>query len=546
MRRRIFWGVMVAATVAVLIGLAPGVVIRQQQIVANRTELSRQAEVTANLLSDQIEPLARADGRAVRQILRQSRLIGGYDYLEAAVVDGDGIRAIVENSVLLPMIEVGAIDRRSVRELDIDGTPVFATSRLISVGDVQLLIVLGREEPLLAARSFTGPLAFGLVAGLALALAVSVLVSRRLGRRLAGLEEAAVGLASGDFGARAPVEGDDDVAELSSTFNYMASSLQQAQRRERDFLMSVGHDLRTPLTTIRGYAEGLAAGIIEPEDFPRVADVLHRQTDRLSRLVEDLMLLARLEAREFTMRPERVDLAAHIVEIVEAHRVRAEKLGVRFEAQIQPVGIIDVDPDRVAQLLGNLVDNALRYTPEQGSVALTLTGGVGAISLEIADTGPGIDEEDIPRVFERLYVAQRYRPVRPEGSGLGLSIVKELVDSLGGTVDVTSQPGQGTTVRVTLPTTPPPIHPVRRCRRATSIALTWRDVPSSQRIPAARRGALDRSSRRPGFVVCREHRRPLGTGTLRADLCRLSRRRGSGNRESPGPQRRLECFHSHG
>lgn len=463
MRRRIFWGVLLAAIVALLIGLAPGVVIRQQQLAENRAELNRQAEVTANLLSAEIRPPFRADDRSgVRQILRQSRLIGDYDYLEAAVVDGAGIRPIVDDPLLLPLLQVGALDQPSVQELDIDGTPVFATSRVISVGQVQLLIALGREEPLLASGSFTRPLGFGLIAGVALALAVSVLVARRLGRRLAGLEEAAVGLASGDFDARAPIEGSDDLSELSSTFNYMASSLQQAQRRERDFLMSVGHDLRTPLTTIRGYAEGLDAGIIEPEDFPRVAEVLHRQTDRLSRLVEDLMLLARLEAREFTMRPERVDLAAHVREIVEAHRIRAEKLGVRFEAQLQSVGTVDIDPDRVAQLLGNLVDNALRYTPEQGSVALTLTGDADSVTFEIADTGPGIDAEDIPRVFERLYVAQRYRPVRPEGSGLGLSIVKELVDSLGGRVEVTSKPGTGTTVRVALPTTLGPVAPLGR------------------------------------------------------------------------------------
>lgn len=452
MRRRIFWGVLLVAIVALLIGLVPGAVIRQQQLAANQAELNRQAEVTANLLSAEILPSFRADDRAgIRQILRQSRLIGGYDYLEAAVVDGDGVRPIVDEPLLLPQLPVGALDEPSVQRLDMDGTPVFATSRVIQVGRVQLLIALAKEEPLLETRSLTRPLVFGLIAGVLLALAVSVLVSRRLGKRLAGLEEAAVGLASGDLSARAPVEGKDDVAELGSTFNYMASSLQQSQRRERDFLMSVGHDLRTPLTTIRGYAEGLDAGIIAEEDFPRVAEVLHSQTDRLSRLVEDLMLLARLESREFTMRPERVDLSAHVREIVEAHRIRAEKLGVRFEAQIQPVGIIEVDPDRVAQLLGNLVDNALRYTPEQGSVALTLTGSAETVTFEIADTGPGIDREDIPRVFERLYVAQRYRPVRPEGSGLGLSIVKELVDSLGGSVEVSSEPGRGTSVRVSLP-----------------------------------------------------------------------------------------------
>lgn len=457
MRRRIFWGVLLAATVALLIGLTAGAFVRQRQVDANRAELRRQAEVTASLVSSEIGPTLGSNNRgAVRQILRQIRMIGGYDYLEVAVVGEDGVNPLVEDSVLLPRLRLGSFDGTGVRELEVDGTPVFAAARTIEVGQVDLLIAIGRDEPLLENGALTRPLVIGLVVGVLLALAVSYVVAGRLGRRLAGLEEAAVNLADGDFGARAPVEGGDDVAELSSTFNYMAASLQQAQRRERDFLMSVGHDLRTPLTTIRGYAEALDAGVIEPAEFPRVADVLHRQTDRLSRLVEDLMLLARLAAREFTLRPEAVDLSAHTDELVQEHRVRAEKLGVRFESHIARVGTVYIDPDRVSQILGNLVDNALRYTPERGTVMLTMTGATDSVSFEISDTGPGIDEEDIPRVFERLYVAQRYRPIRPEGSGLGLSIVKELVDAMNGSVNVTSRPGHGTTVHVMIPASPQP------------------------------------------------------------------------------------------
>lgn len=457
MRRRIFWGVLLAATVALMIGLTAGAFVRQRQVDANRAELQRQAEVTAMLVGSEVGPTVRADNRRdVVDILRQIRLIGGYDYLEVAIVGENGVNPIVDDPVLLPRLRFGSFDGRGVRQLDVDGTPVFAVARTVDVGQVDLLIAIGRAEPLLENSAFTRPLVLGLVVGVLLALAVSYLVAGRLGRRLAGLEEAAVNLADGDFGARAPVEGSDDVAELSSTFNYMAASLQQAQRRERDFLMSVGHDLRTPLTTIRGYAEALDAGVIEPEEFPRVADVLHRQTDRLSRLVEDLMLLARLAAREFTLRPEPVDLSAHIEELVEEHRVRAEKLGVRFESRIDRVGTLYVDPDRVAQILGNLVDNALRYTPERGTVVLTMSIADNGVSFEVSDTGPGIDEDDIPRVFERLYVTQRYRPIRPEGSGLGLSIVKELVDAMAGSIAVASRTGQGTTVTVMIPAGPQP------------------------------------------------------------------------------------------
>ncbi len=231
----------------------------------------------------------------------------------------------------------------------------------------------------------------------------------------------------------------------------MAEQLEASRRRERDFLMSVGHDLRTPLTTIRGYAEGLDGGEIGADDLQRVAGVLHGQTDRLSRLVEDLMLLARLEAREFMLRPEQVDVAAHLKEMVDSHRTRADELRLRLELDAESVGEVLVDPDRLAQVVGNLVDNAFRYTPEGGLVEVDVRRHGNGFAVSVSDSGPGIDREDLPRVFERLYVAQRYRPIRPEGSGLGLSIVKELVDAMDGSIEVTSTPGRGTTVTVMLP-----------------------------------------------------------------------------------------------
>ena len=212
--------------------------------------------------------------------------------------------------------------------------------------------------------------------------------------------------------------------------------------------MSVGHDLRTPLTTIRGYAEGLDSGTLSADDLPDVAAVLHTQTDRLSRLVEDVMLLARLQSREFTLEPEDVDLAAHLGGVVDEYRARAEAERVHFESALTDVGIVQVDPDRVAQIATNLLDNAMRYTPAEGTVTFDLDTIGKGVRLQVRDTGPGIDPEDLPHVFERLYVAQRYRAIRSEASGL--SIVKELADAMNGTAHVTSTPGDGTTVSVTL------------------------------------------------------------------------------------------------
>jgi signal transduction histidine kinase len=214
--------------------------------------------------------------------------------------------------------------------------------------------------------------------------------------------------------------------------------------------MNVSHDLRTPLTTIRGYSEALDAGQIEEEDLARVVGVLHAETNRLSRLVEDVMLLARLEAREFTLRPESVDLGAHMREVVDAYRDRAVAAGVTLDVVDDGVGRVRVDPDRIAQVGANLIDNALRFTPEGGAVTVSLRPSSGSAVLAVTDSGPGIDPEDLPNVFDRLVAANQRVPVRPEGSGLGLAIVRELVEVMGGTVEASSPAEGGTCFTVVI------------------------------------------------------------------------------------------------
>ena len=313
-----------------------------------------------------------------------------------------------------------------------------------------MLVAIGRFDTFLIGAVVTRTLLFALIVGGALAAVLAFGLSRNLGRRLDRLSSAARAYAAGDFAVRAPDSGTDELADVGHAFNDMAAEMADIRRRERDFLMNVGHDLRTPLTTIRGYAEVLDSGTLDADDLPRVAGVLHTQTDRLSRLVEDLMLLARLESREFDLRPEPVDLAAHLGEIVGVYRERADPAGVRVVAAIDDVGMVEVDPDRFAQIADNLLDNAMRYTPQEGTVTVRLYRTADDVHLEVQDTGRGIDEDDLPHVFERLYVAQRYRPVRPEGSGLGLSIVKELAEAMRGRVVVAGSPGRGTTVSVVL------------------------------------------------------------------------------------------------
>ena len=257
----------------------------------------------------------------------------------------------------------------------------------------------------------------------------------------------------GDLSARAPDDGDDEIAEVASAFNEMAGDLEATRDREREFLMAVGHDLRTPLTTIRGYAEALDAGEVQPEQLPHVAEALHRQTDQLSRLIEDVSLLARLEASEFTLRPEEVEAAGLVTEALEAYERPLESAEISLVVDAEPPVPATMDPDRLRQIIGNLMDNALRYTPNGGTITVGITSS-DDLAISVGNTGSSIRPNDVPHVFERLYVADRYRAERPAGSGLGLSIVAELAEAMGGTVSCASEPALGTVFTVTFPVEP--------------------------------------------------------------------------------------------
>lgn len=464
MQRRIFWSMLAVVAVALLIALAGTSVLRQRAIDERRRELTRQAAVTAVLIEEQLPRVGRDGGNArapVGPLLEQLRRVGGHDYLEAGIVRRSGeIETLVEGSPLLEATDRQAVrlarsgDVRATFETEVEGESIIANLQLIELAPpsrLMVIIAVGRQEPLLDASpsGLRGLLAFGV--GALLAAAVAGILARRIGRRVGVVGHAANRLAEGDFGVRASLDGDDDISELADAFNRMAEQLEALRDREREFLLSVGHDLRTPLTTIRGYAEGLHSGVIAGGDLPRVAELLDTQTTRLSRLIEDLMLLARLEAREFTIRFERVDLASLVEGLLEADRARADRLGVALHADLADVGEAMLDPDRFGQMMGNLLDNAFRYAPEGSEVVVSLRSDEEDAVLRITDRGPGIEEAHLERIFERLYVAQRYRPLRPEGSGLGLSIVRELVGALGGTVTAESTVGRGTSIVVRLP-----------------------------------------------------------------------------------------------
>jgi signal transduction histidine kinase len=287
------------------------------------------------------------------------------------------------------------------------------------------------------------------IATLGLGVAAAVALGRRLTRPLAAAQDATARIAAGDLSARVPEQnGSDELSQLGRSINQMAVSLERSRALEQQFLLSVSHDLRTPLTSIQGYAEALADGTLD--DVGKGATVIRQEAGRLERLVGDLLELARLESRQFRLEERVVDLAAVGRRAVDAFRTDGQRAGVVIDWE-EPTGSVPVrgDDHRLGQVAANLLENALKYAERRIEVR---AGAGGSWSwLAVADDGPGIDPEDLPHVFERLYVAKLHPARREAGSGLGLAIVRELVHAHGGEVTAEAAPGRGTRMVVRLP-----------------------------------------------------------------------------------------------
>jgi two-component system sensor histidine kinase BaeS len=293
------------------------------------------------------------------------------------------------------------------------------------------------------------------VAALGLAAAAAADLGRRLTRPLRQARAATRRIAAGDLAARVPVEGrdGDELAELGRSINAMAESLERSRGLERQFLLSVSHDLRTPLTSIRGFADALAEG--RAPDPAHAADVVRTEARRLERLVGDLLELARLGARRFSLDVRPVDVAEVVTDTAEGFRPAAEEAGVALHVDV-PAGPLTAgpltaaaDPDRLAQVVANLVENALKFAA--GAIRAGAGRDGAQVAVWVEDDGPGIPDAELARVFEPFFRSER-APARQVGTGLGLAIVHELVGAMGGRVAATpAANGTGTRVEVRLP-----------------------------------------------------------------------------------------------
>ena len=296
-----------------------------------------------------------------------------------------------------------------------------------------------------AGRGWSGP-PFGLILlGL---LGVAFLAGRAV-RRLAvpigEVMEAADRVAGGDYSARVQVRGPGEVAGLASSFNQMTERLQANETQRRALLADVTHELRTPLSVIRGNVEGMLDGVYPPDEA-HLGPVLE-ETAVMARLLDDLQTLSTAEAGVLRLHRERVDPAALAQDAAAAFRARADRSGVELECRAAgSVPEVDVDPVRIGEVLANLLTNAIRHTPRGGSVRVGVEAVPAGVAFTVSDTGPGIDARDLPHVFDRFV-----KSADSGGAGLGLAIARSLVEAHGGRITAQSAPGQGTVMRFVIP-----------------------------------------------------------------------------------------------
>jgi two-component system sensor histidine kinase BaeS len=398
-----------------------------------------------------------AAGRAVRDVLRVSDASLVTVTPDLQVVDGLGGAASGPALQLPTGLHESDLDLRALadghQQSGQRGRLAFVARPLAAVDvGTPVVVVTATVQRAVAPRA---GILFLVLAGLATVAAavVAFFLARRVTGPILTMDHTARRIAAGDLSARVDLgtHPNDELDDLARSLNAMAAQLEHARGMERGFILSVSHDLRTPLTSIRGYAEAIADGAVEGADARKqAADIISSEARRLERLVADLLDLARLDAHQFSLTPRPVDAGEVVEAAVLAFEPAATELGLRLAVDARKPIPADADPERLGQIVANLVENALKYATTTIDVGVARVDGQVVISVR--DDGPGLSPEDVPHVFDRLYTS-RTVPGRKVGTGLGLAIVRELAAAMGGSAWAEPAHGGGTrfVVRVPLP-----------------------------------------------------------------------------------------------
>lgn len=318
----------------------------------------------------------------------------------------------------------------------------------------KLIGIVYSYVPLKSIKDLIFDLAF-VLAPLAIAL---ILLMAWVGRKiviaitkpLSQMERVSHQMSKGDFTERIPITTNDEIGRLASAFNSMAHVLQKEDLQRKEFLANVSHELRTPLSYIKGYSEAILDGISKPEQQIKFIRLIHKEAGRMQRLVHDLLDLAQLEGDLFPLHKQPTAFAQLIEDTLETFEQSLLEKGILLKTELDPDIISYVDEDRMRQVVHNVMDNAIRYTPEGGTISVVLLQQEKMCVLRISDTGKGIPPHHVQRLGERFYRIDKARSRQNGGTGLGLAIVKQIVEVHGGTLRITSEEDKGTTIAITL------------------------------------------------------------------------------------------------
>ena len=419
-------GGIVAAGVA-MVFLVMIVAIRDQRDATSDLRQAQEVVATASILQTRLADQASLAGASIDSGLKSLRdaLAGEPDQLartavvEHAISDGDASRAV---DALSSIVLVQSQHSRQSREKADD-----SANRAVVLG------VIGLIGSTL------------LIAGMTIYLANAIVVPLRRTTR------AARRIAEGDLSSRVKEEGDAEPRELARAFNQMAANLQESERQKDEFFALVSHELRTPLTSIIGYLELVLDAEDLSEDDRRFLEIVERNARRLLRLVGDMLFIAQVEAGRLTLERGPVDLLKVARESVDAAQPAAQRDMVTLKLEGEPVAPVEGDVDRLGQTIDNLISNALKFTPEGKEIVVHVRDGDHGVEISVSDQGAGIPADDLGHLFERFYRSSQESRRAVPGVGLGLSIVKTIVDAHHGVVWITSEEGVGTTVTFTVP-----------------------------------------------------------------------------------------------
>jgi len=359
-----------------------------------------------------------------------------------ALVDQNGI-VVLPSGPYRPRDHVPASVLSEGAIVEIDGQIVgtaLMTGKVPELNPMeQRYLIRTNQALLLAALSAT-----------VIALLLGVLLARSLTRPLRELTTATRAVARGDLEQQVTVRSRDELGELTEAFNQMSTDLARATQSRRQMTADIAHDLRTPLTVIGGYLESMRDGVLKPT--PERLEMMQTEVLHLQRLVDDLRTLSLADAGELTLNKLEITPENLLTRVADTYQLPAEKLGVALQTRITPdLPFVHVDEERMVQVLGNLVSNALRYTPNGGQITLEAWRSGDSVLLSVQDTGIGITSEDLARIFERFYRADQARQQSEGKSGLGLSIARSIIKAHGGTIVVESEMGRGTKFTIALP-----------------------------------------------------------------------------------------------